>query len=477
MINDWRFLLALLGIVLSSGALVLGVVLRLRSQLRDAAKSVTAAQQTTRPDFQQCAQQLFSDAPVGLGQFALDGRVICCNTALQQLLGMSVESLAASRNLTDMLHPEDFGSVVVMRRDLLDGIESGPTDVRLRHRSGYFLWAQLSLSLVRDERGQPAHFVIAAIDIGQQRRAENIGRATEEKIETIFEHAAAAMWMLSADRTYLLFANNACEALFGCTKERAYAEPNIFQQLIHPEDVEHVAAAMAAYSIARQYAVNYRILRDDGEQRYIREIGKGVCDQHGDLQYLICSAMDISSELDVREELHGLNSLLREANLRLRDSARRDHLTQCLNRAAFFDEAEKTLQLEQRYGRSSTLIFFDLNDFKQLNDNFGHHVGDQGLIDFAEQIKARLRTTDELGRYGGDEFVVLLRETDAGQAEQLLSTLAPVVIDAENGNSIILRYSAGIACSNEPGIDSVDDWMRLADSQMYGQKIRRNSSQ
>jgi diguanylate cyclase (GGDEF)-like protein len=185
--------------------------------------------------------------------------------------------------------------------------------------------------------------------------------------------------------------------------------------------------------------------------------------------------MDISGEMAMRDELHALNHLLQEANLRLRDNARRDNLTQCLNRAAFFDQAEKALHMEQRYGRSSTLIFFDLNDFKQLNDNFGHHVGDRGLIEFAEQIRERLRATDELGRYGGDEFVVLLRETDATQAQQLLNSLLPVVIDAENGNSIILRYSAGISCSNEAGIESVDDWLRCADSQMYHQKMRRRS--
>ncbi|HET8710228.1 MAG TPA: diguanylate cyclase, partial [Spongiibacteraceae bacterium] len=74
--------------------------------------------------------------------------------------------------------------------------------------------------------------------------------------------------------------------------------------------------------------------------------------------------------------------------------------------------------------------------------------------------------------YGGDEFVALLRETDAEQALRLISTLPPVVVDNENGSSIILRFSAGIACSDEPGIHSVDDWLRIADGLMYSQKVR-----
>lgn len=318
----------------------------------------------------------------------------------------------------------------------------------------------------------------------QQRR--NPGRVDDgfqdeqQAAKDIIGHVAAAIWMSNADGSRLLFANAACAKIFGT----ASADPaegtgaddtQIFQRFVHPEDEDRLQQAFALRAVDGCYEVNYRILRNR-RQRYIRETGKVIFDDSGERQYVISSAIDISSEMAVRDELCSLNSQLREANLRLRENARRDNLTQCLNRAAFLDQAEKALHMEQRYGRSSTLIFFDLNDFKQLNDNFGHHIGDRGLIEFAEQIKARLRTTDELGRYGGDEFVVLLRETDAAQAQQLLVSLLPVVIDAENGNSIILRYSAGIACSNAPDIGSVDDWLRNADSQMYHQKMRRRNS-
>ncbi|HSB94886.1 MAG TPA: diguanylate cyclase [Spongiibacteraceae bacterium] len=306
------------------------------------------------------------------------------------------------------------------------------------------------------------------------RRRKSTDRALRAEAETIVEHVATAIWMSSIDGSRIMFLNHACELLFGCVKEQVYADPTRFLRLVHPEDAAQMQNLLEARDLDDGYEVNYRILHADNQQRYIRETGTAFFDPVSEQRYFICSAIDISAGMAVRDELHGLNSLLREANLRLRDNARRDNLTQCLNRSAFLEEAEKSLQLEQRYGRSSTLVFFDLNDFKQLNDNFGHHTGDRGLIEFAKQIKTRLRTTDELGRYGGDEFVVLLRETNADQAQQLLASLTPVVIDAENGNSIILRYSAGMACSDELGIDNVDDWLRRADSQMYDQKIRRS---
>ncbi len=179
---------------------------------------------------------------------------------------------------------------------------------------------------------------------------------------------------------------------------------------------------------------------------------------------------DISDEYQ-REELHDLNSRLREANLRLEESVRLDSLTGCLSRAALLDEADKALQLAQRYQRSSALVFFDLNNFKAVNDNFGHDIGDRCLVAFAEQIKTRMRVTDEHGRYGGDEFVALLRQTDVEQARNLISTLAPIVLDDGRGSSIILRFSAGVACSDVADIQTVDEWLRIADVQMYRQKL------
>jgi diguanylate cyclase (GGDEF)-like protein len=312
--------------------------------------------------------------------------------------------------------------------------------------------------------------VLAADD-----RREDGARSDDRWATLILEQVGTAIWLSDRDGSPLLFANAACRALFGSPDQPAAGgTERVFERRVHPEDDLSLREALLAGAVAGDYEINYRSVQG-GRERYIRETGRAIPDATGVPQYFISAAMDITGEMAVRDELHGLNNLLRETNQRLRENARRDNLTQCLNRVAFIDQAEKALHMEQRYGRSSTLIFFDLNDFKQLNDNFGHHIGDRGLIEFAAQVKSRLRATDELGRYGGDEFVVLLRETDALQAQQLLASLLPVVIDAEDGNSIILRYSAGISCSNEAGIESVDDWLRCADSQMYHQKMRRRS--
>lgn len=413
---------------------------------------------------------LFDEAPIALLQIDADSRVQLANASLARLLDIDPAQLRA-RRFTEIIYPEDISAIEVGIEDLRAnrGAE-WVCDCRVLHSGGYVLWTRLSIRAVRDARQHVDYLLAALIDIGDKQRAQQIARIEEQKLTNIVDQVPVIVWMQSPAE-HLLFINNAYETISGRSKESVYGNPASYLELVHPEDLPRLLRFRSQDNRDKQYELNYRLLRDDGEIRYVREMCKGIHDEQGSLLHYIASVMDISSEMVVRDELHELNSRLREANLRLQETAKKDNLTRCLNRAALLDEAEKALQLEQRYGRSSTLVFFDMNNFKEVNDNFGHHVGDRALIAFAEQIKSRLRTTDELGRYGGDEFIALLRETDSDQARQLLATLPPVVLDNEDGSSIILRYSAGVASSNEAGIKTIDDWLRIADTHMYQHKL------
>jgi len=413
---------------------------------------------------------LFDEAPIALLQIGIDSHIQLTNAALRRLLDVGSKHLS-SRRFTDIIYPEDIAPIEVAIRELVTHHgDQFVHDCRVQHGRGYLLWVRLSLRAVRNSRNQVDYLLAAFIDISDQQRAQQIARIEEQKLMDIVDQVPVIVWMQSPAE-HLLFVNNAYENIAGRSKESVYANPASYLELVHPEDLPRLLRFRSRDNRDKQYELNYRLLRDDGEIRYVREMCKGIHDEYGNLLHCIASVMDISSEMVVRDELHELNSRLREANLRLQESAKMDNLTRCLNRGAVLDEAEKSLQLDQRYGRTSTLVFFDMNNFKEVNDNFGHHVGDRALIAFAEQIKSRLRTTDELGRYGGDEFIALLRETDSDQARQLLATLPPVVLDNENGSSIILRYSAGVACSNEEGIKTIDDWLRIADTHMYQHKL------
>lgn len=105
----------------------------------------------------------------------------------------------------------------------------------------------------------------------------------------------------------------------------------------------------------------------------------------------------------------------------------RDSLTNLFNRRRFLEELESRLALAQRYGTHGALLFLDLDNFKSINDTFGHHMGDEILVQFAHLLQNRIRKTDVLARLGGDEFAVLLTHVDVQQAESIAWQIAKSV--------------------------------------------------
>lgn len=415
----------------------------------------------------------FEAAPIGLARLNLLGDIESANPALCALLGVDADQLVG-RALHEFIYSVDSQRL----RDGLQRLQLGTgnqirDELRVLHAAGHHLWASLHVRMQRDPLPSSSALILALEDITHQYRERELAAASHWRFRSLVEHNPTVVAIFSADFSQILYLNEAFETVWGESRDKVYASPANLLELIHPEDRECVLHAFSGAE--RDWQISYRILRKDGEIRHVRDSGHAVFDESRRLQFFANSSVDVTNEMQIREDFRDLNIRLQEANLRLTESARLDGLTRCLNRAAFFDEAAKAMQIDTRYGRSSTLIFFDLNNFKQVNDTFGHHVGDRALVAFADQIRSRLRNTDELGRYGGDEFIALLRETDTTQAQALLATLQPVVVEADGGRSLILRYSAGLAVISDPSIQTVDDWIRLADNHMYRQKAQGGS--
>jgi diguanylate cyclase (GGDEF)-like protein/PAS domain S-box-containing protein len=163
--------------------------------------------------------------------------------------------------------------------------------------------------------------------------------------------------------------------------------------------------------------------------------------------------------------------------LRLSRLAHYDKLTDLPNRALVQSRLDEGIALARRHNTSLAVMFCDMDNFKIVNDSLGHAAGDQILIGFAERLRVLLRPTDTIGRFGGDEFVVLLENVashhDAVQvAERLLDDLRrPFQID---DNTVFLTVSIGIAVSYG-GRGSGETLLRDADSAMYQAKERGRS--
>ena len=156
----------------------------------------------------------------------------------------------------------------------------------------------------------------------------------------------------------------------------------------------------------------------------------------------------------------------------LRHMAQHDSLTHLPNRALFSDRLNQELARARRNDGRCALMFLDLDDFKQVNDNFGHIVGDHMLLEFAQRLQACVRAADTVGRMGGDEFVVLmpeLKESSAALAlaEKIRTALhAPFLVD---GHALTTSCSLGIAIYPENGLDEIT-LTKSADDAMYRAK-------
>lgn len=145
-----------------------------------------------------------------------------------------------------------------------------------------------------------------------------------------------------------------------------------------------------------------------------------------------------------------------------------DPLTGLLNRRAFTNEASELLHHPARKNSQSCLIFIDIDDFKQINDRFGHPAGDRVLSDMASRLRKELRQQDLIARYGGEEFVVLLPHTDAVWGVQIAERLRNSALLYEGG-PIPLSISLGIAATG-PQTNTLDKILKEADDALYQAK-------
>jgi diguanylate cyclase (GGDEF)-like protein len=163
---------------------------------------------------------------------------------------------------------------------------------------------------------------------------------------------------------------------------------------------------------------------------------------------------------------------LQVLNKKLKELATRDSLTGILNRGSFFETAQHLLILSQRQKSLASFLLVDLDNFKTVNDTYGHFVGDKVLIHFTQTIQKSLRKSDLIGRVGGEEFAIFLPDTgndDAFQfAEKLRKIISHSVLEVD-GKVVAYTVSLGVE-SSEPKDHLIDELFKRADLKLYGAK-------
>jgi diguanylate cyclase (GGDEF)-like protein len=186
-----------------------------------------------------------------------------------------------------------------------------------------------------------------------------------------------------------------------------------------------------------------------------------------------------ANELKVRlragRRILDLQTQLMSAQEALRDQAARDPLTGIWNRNALFDVFRRELARADREGNQLTIVMLDIDHFKNLNDTHGHMAGDAVLREFTSRITASLRPYDAVGRYGGEEFLVVLPgcSVEAGMkhADRLRGLITDLPFDTSEGRHTV-TCSLGVASTSSTNPKDPDSLIRAADAALY--RAKRN---
>jgi len=283
----------------------------------------------------------------------------------------------------------------------------------------------------------------------------------EERFRSLVQNSTDVVAVLDADRR-ITYISPSVEAVLGWSPEELVGLPA--RTLVYAPDRETAEADghPVAFEPGVVHVYEARAARRLGGFRWVQARITNLLDDPA-VAGLVCNFSDISERREMTE--------------RLRYFAYNDPLTGLPNRVAFLERLEQAVARAKRHGTSLAVLFIDLDEFKEVNDSFGHAAGDTVLHSVAGRLRSCTRPEDTLARLGGDEFTVLIEDIDRlDQAEvvarRLLERIAlPFVL---GGRSIELTCSIGIAGGDGGGEDP-DELLRRADLAMYQAKaVGRN---
>jgi diguanylate cyclase (GGDEF)-like protein/PAS domain S-box-containing protein len=229
------------------------------------------------------------------------------------------------------------------------------------------------------------------------------------RLEALISNVPGAIYRCSPESDWAMqFLSDEIEAISGHpAAEFIGSAVRTFASVIHADDremVEHcVGVALERHDA---FELEYRLVHADGSTRWVYERGRGIFDAAGEVRFLDGAIFDITARKQAEERLSYL--------------AYHDALTGLPNRTLFQEHLATAIATADRTGVPAAVLYADLDDFKLINDNFGHGVGDRLLIEVARRLRRVTRAGDIVARQGGDEFLVLVtggREARASTAE------------------------------------------------------------
>ena len=313
-----------------------------------------------------------------------------------------------------------------------------------------------------------------AKDISERKRAEENLKESEQLWKFAIEGSGDGVWDWDFQRDTTKFSKRWKEIL-GYAEDEVIPSGEELRNSFHPDDMTAVEVAMQAYLEGKtpNYAVECRMRCKDGSYKWV--LGRGMVvsrNAEGHPLRMIGTTTDITRRKLTEDEINRLAFF--------------DALTDLPNRRLLDDRLKQAMVYSKRNNCYGALLFLDLDNFKPLNDTYGHVVGDLLLVEAANRLKNSVRELDTVARFGGDEFVVILNELNAEKSESVeqvraiaekicasLSVPYRLKFNSELQTEVIVEHrvtvSAGVfVFFNHEG--NQNDILRWADIAMYQAK-------
>lgn len=376
---------------------------------------------------------------------------------LEELWPLSIERCDA------LVHPDDLRRFRDCMREHFEGHAAYfQCEARIRHRNGSWVWVRdYGRIVTRTPSGQPEWINGTRLDINDSKQQEQEVARSRDILRRAQQIGRLGYWQANMTTGELEWSDIIYD-IFGV--DPATFEPSVkaFHEMVHPDDLPEVQASHERALKTGVHDVVHRIIRPDGSIRWVHEVA--------DLQLSGPEAETMLGTVrDVTEQ--------KQLEIRLREQSTSDELTGAANRRHFVEQISQEFERFRRHEQAASLILFDFDHFKRVNDQYGHAAGDQVLALSVAALQRRVRATDCLARIGGEEFAILLPATPLEQAVMLAEKLR-AAIDEQTFYADSESFRATITCGvtefHETD-ESFEKVMQRADEAMYrGKAAGRN---
>jgi diguanylate cyclase (GGDEF)-like protein/PAS domain S-box-containing protein len=377
---------------------------------------------------------------------------------IEKVLGYTPEEWLTTPGLYQRsLHQDDRERVLRQKQIAYERGEPLRNEYRMVAADGRVIWVEDQSVPVQPLDGGPPIRQGFAIEITERKQAEEALRRAENRYRTLVESLPLAVYIDRLDESSSnVYSSPQIEPMLGYSAHEWTSRPELFMEVLHPDDRDRVLAANARTRATEEpLHVEYRLLARDGRVVWVQDDARVIADPDGgDEPVLQGYLLDITGR--------------REAEELLRHQAFHDPLTGLANRALFTDRVEHSLVVHGQVGGQVAVLFLDLDDFKAVNDSFGHPCGDALLQAVGQRLRQALSPHHTVARLGGDEFAILVEAENGASAaveaaERVISVLQPP-FDLD-GREVFVTASVGIAVAGD-----AEELLRSADVAMYRAK-------